>query len=166
MADIDLGGSDGEEELLEDRGGQRETHTTGDTKYCRTGKEVCWPRPGLKRKSQGRGFHAWEARVEREVVRMFLAERTSQQRWCRHGRESARFAAAEGDIGQAGLGSRRAAPPLSLLLLLPAVVERGRLECSWWYSTVSVSTRRAGRLGTRGPWKYRRSSDDHDLERV
>jgi hypothetical protein len=73
------GGSDGEEEMLEDRGGQRETHTnghtTGDTKYWQHRQEVCWPRPGLKRKSQGRGFHAWEARVERgeEMGRMFLA---------------------------------------------------------------------------------------------
>jgi hypothetical protein len=37
----------------------------GDTKYCGTEREVCWPRPGLERKSQGRGFHAWEARMER-----------------------------------------------------------------------------------------------------
>jgi hypothetical protein len=46
------------------------------------------------------------------------------------------------------LGSRRACSALFLLFSLLLV--QGGLPPSWWYSAVSVSTRRAGRLGTRG----------------
>jgi hypothetical protein len=112
----------------------------GDTKYCGTEREVCWPRPGLERKSQGRGIPRLGSKdgASRSGCTSYLVECKRLLRQSREGRQ----VRGGGRCYRPSRITFRAAPPS----FHPAVHSCPKFGVQ----DVSVSTRPARRLGRRG----------------